>query len=65
MPSKQDIITKLIVPVYHIYMIFDVTMGTDRLFHLRREFVKMTTKSVRSSKLTVFQHKTGFAQPIY
>ena len=31
--------------IYHVYMTFDVTMVTDRNFHLVLKCLRMTTKS--------------------
>ena len=46
--------------IYQDYMIFDVTMDTDGKFHLALELVRMTTISVRSSKLTLLLNSTWF-----
>ena len=50
MPSKHE--QRPNCGIYHVYMIFAVTMGTDGKFHCTLEFVRMTTKSVWSSKWT-------------
>ena len=43
---------------YHIYMIFDVTMGTVGKYHWVLKFVRMTTKYVQCSKLTPVLNST-------
>ena len=40
--------------IYHVYMIFDVTKGTDGKFHLALKFVRITTKSCSVVKIDDF-----------
>ena len=40
--------------IYHLYMIFDVTMGTDEKFHWSLKFVRITTTFCLVAKLDTF-----------
>ena len=40
--------------IYHVYMIFDVTKGTDGKFHWEFKSVRITTKSCLVMKIDAF-----------
>ena len=52
MPLKHE--QRLNCGIYHVYMIFNVTMVTDGKFHWALKCVTMTTKSRSDVKIDAF-----------